>query len=94
MEPKIHKGDAVIIDKKFEFDNLEEGQVIAYKTSDIIVVHRIIKKAKVKDSYYYVTKGDANKNDDNLIIEEKMIVGIVDHKLPYVGLPKVWLSGL
>ncbi len=94
MSPNIHKGDAVIIDKKFDFKKLEKGQVIAYKSGDIIVVHRIVNKAKVKDSYYYVTKGDANESDDNLIITENMIVGTVDHKIPLVGLPKVWLNEL
>ena len=94
MSPKINKGDAVIIDKKFEFKDLKKGQVIAYKNGDIIVVHRIFNKAKVKNSYYYVTKGDANEKDDNLIITEDMIIGTVDHKIPYVGLPKVWLNGL
>lgn len=94
MTPNIYKGDVVIIDKKFDYDKLEKGQIIAYKNGDIIVVHRIVDRAKVKDSYYYVTKGDANKEDDNLIITEDMIVGTVDHKIPYVGLPKVWLNDL
>ncbi|MBR3210130.1 MAG: signal peptidase I [Bacilli bacterium] len=94
MTPEINKGDAVIIDKKFDFDSLNKGQIIAYKSGNIIVVHRIVKKEHIKDNYYYVTKGDSNESEDNLVITENMIIGTVDHKIPLIGLPKVWLNDL
>lgn len=93
MTPEINKGDAVIIDKNFVFDKLEKGQVIAYKSGSIIVVHRIVKKERIKDSYYFVTRGDANEQEDNLVITENMVIGTVNHKIPFIGLPKVWLNG-
>lgn len=92
MTPNIKKGDVVIVDQKFSFNDLKEGQVIAYRKSNIIVVHRIVKKVKFGDSYLYYTKGDANNNMDDFVIEEDMIVGAVDYKIPFIGYPTVWLS--
>ena len=92
MEPKIHKGDIVIINRDYNIKSIKKGEVMAYRHSGIIVVHRIIKKEKNKGKYYFVTKGDANKKEDNIVIDESMIVGIVDYKVPYIGLPTVWLN--
>jgi len=94
MTPKIYKGDVVIIDKKFNRDDLEIGQVIAYEYNQIVVVHRLVNIEKVGDKYYYYTKGDANGNIDNYIVYEDTILGIVNHKIPYVGFPTVWLNEL
>ena len=94
MSPEIHKGDVVIINRKIDFSNLNKGQIIAYKSGNIIVVHRIIKRDYINKRYYYITKGDASKSEDNLIITEDMIIGTVNHKIPLIGFPKVWLNNL
>ncbi len=94
MQPEIYKGDIVIVDKKVNYDKLKKGQVIAYETGGVVIVHRLTNKATVDGTNYYVTKGDANKEEDNIIITNDMIVGVVNFKIPYLGLPKVWLNGL
>lgn len=95
MEPNIHKGDIVIIEKLEEnYDKLEVGQVIAYKYEGVIVVHRLINILDDRGEYFYYTKGDANKDEDNWVVERDMIIGVVNHKIPYVGLPTVWLNEL
>ena len=92
MTPQILKGDVVVVDKSYDFDNLEEGQIIAYRREKIIVVHRIVKKVKLSNEVIYYTKGDFNDFIDDIIIERDMVVGVVDLKIPYVGYPTVWLS--
>jgi signal peptidase len=92
MQKQINKGDIVIVDKKYSFNALEEGQVIAYRKNGVIIVHRIVKKLKLGDSYVYYTKGDANDNVDDFVIEEDMVVGKVNHKIPYIGYPTVWFN--
>jgi len=95
MENEISKGDVVIIEKiNDNYDNLEIGQIIAYKYGNVIVVHRIVNIIEEKGKYYFYTKGDANKEKDNYVIEENMIVGKVNLKIPYIGLPTVWLNDL
>ncbi len=95
MNPKIHKGDVVIIEKVDDnFEDIKVGQVIAYKYNDIIIVHRLVEKIKQKGSYYFYTKGDANDDIDGYMITEDMIIGIVNLKVSYVGLPTVWLNNI
>ena len=94
MTPNILKGDVVIIDKEINPAELKLGQVIAYKYESRIIVHRLVDKVKVGNEYFLYTKGDANNGIDNYIIYEKMLVGKVDIKIPYIGNPTVWLNEL
>lgn len=95
MNPKIKKGDIVVIEKiDKQYDKLKVGQVIAYKYDGVVVVHRMYKILKENDKYYFYTKGDANQSVDNYLIEEDMILGIVNIKIPYLGMPTVWLNEL
>lgn len=95
MEPNIHKGDVVVIEKiEGDYDKLKVGQVVAYKYEDVIVVHRLINIIEERGTYYFYSKGDANEKEDNWVIEEDMIIGIVNHKVPYIGMPTVWLNEL
>ena len=92
MYPKIKVGDVVILDLKY--DEINKDDVIAYKKDNVIIVHRVVKKLKYDKSYYYYTKGDANSNVDDIVIEADMIVGKVKFKLPFIGYPTVWFNRL
>ena len=94
MTPNIRKGDVVVIEKIKDKKNIEIGEVLAYKSNNIIVVHRIVKKIRVDGQVYYYTKGDANNLVDNYKIEENQIIGIVNIKIPYIGYPNIWLKEL
>lgn len=95
MEKKISKGDVVIVEKIYDkYDLLKEGQVIAYKYEGIIVVHRIVKILKEDGKYYIYTKGDANNMQDNYVVNQENVIGIVNIKIPFIGLPTVWLNEL
>lgn len=95
MHPQIKKGDVVIIEKVSDnYDTLKVGDIIAFKYNDVIIVHRIVNIVNENDEYYFYTKGDANNNVDNFAISEDMIIGIVNYKVPYIGLPTVWLNEL
>ena len=93
MEPKIYKGDVVVIEKlDGKYSELKEGQVIAYRYEGIMIVHRLIKIEKVGDEYYFYTKGDNNANEDNYAVRQEMVYGTVDVKIPFIGIPTVWLN--
>ena len=96
MSPQIHKGDVVVIEKlNNNFDKLKVGDVIAFKYNGVTIVHRLVDIVQYdKNTKYFYTKGDANTDMDNWIIKENMIEGIVNYKIPYVGLPTVWLNEL
>lgn len=95
MEKVLSKGDVVIIKNIFNnYDVLKEGQIIAYKYENVIVVHRIIKILDEKDKKYIYTKGDANLQPDNYVVLEENVIGIVKFKIPFIGLPTVWLNNI
>ena len=94
MTPNINLVDVVIINQKYDLKKLKVGQVIAYKYKDRIIVHRLVEIEDAGDETYYYTKGDANNAKDDYIIYEDTILGMVNKKVPYIGLPTVWLSEL
>ena len=94
MEPNIHKGDIVIIEKTKYYNKIKTGDVLAYNYNNKIIVHRVYDLQEIEGRYYFVTKGDANNNIDNLIIEEDMIVGVVNFRIPYAGMPTIWVNEL
>jgi len=94
MVPNINVGDVVIVDQHRDYKDLALDEVIAYRHSGVIVVHRLINIVKVDDEYYFYTKGDANPSEDNYVIYPDTILGSVNVKIPYIGLPTVWLNDL
>lgn len=91
MSTQIKRGDVVIVEKSKE---VKEGEVVAYRYHDVTVVHRIAKIIQEGGKKYYYTKGDANKDVDNYVVEEEMIIGKAKIKIPFIGLPTVWLNEL
>ena len=95
MKPVINKGDTVIIKKLDKnFETLRKDDVIAFKYSGVLVVHRIVNIIKDRDKLYIYTKGDFNKVEDSFVVEEEMIYGVVETKIPLIGYPTVWLNEL
>lgn len=93
MEPVISKGDVVVIKKiGNKKGNLKKGQIVAYRYHGVIIVHRINKIVKDEDTFCFYTKGDANSEIDNYPISGDMIIGTVGFKIPFIGLPTVWLN--
>ena len=90
MEPKISKGDVVIVDKKYSGINV--GDVLAYKYDGKVIVHRIYRIVNNDNEYYVYTKGDANNDYDKYKITNDMFVGVVKFKIPIIGYPTVLLN--
>ena len=103
MEPQIHKGDMLFV-MGTEPENIKNG-TIEDKTGDIIVfnaqwpfapldpiVHRVVGKKQVGDTWYFITKGDANVLPDQGEVSEDDIIGVVVGGIPYIGWVKIFLT--
>ena len=105
MEPQIHKGDLLFVMGR-EPENIKNGTIID-KDGDIIVfnaqglwptaplepiVHRVIDKYQVGDTWYFRTKGDANSIPDAAPIPESRVIGVVVGGIPYIGWVKILLT--
>ena len=105
METQIHKGDLLFVMGR-EPEDIKNGTIID-KDGDIIVfnaqglwptapldpiVHRVIDKYQVGDTWYFRTKGDANAIPDAAPIPESRIIGVVIGGIPYIGWVKIFLT--
>ncbi len=90
MEPKISKGDVVIVDKNIK--TIQEGDILAHKHDGKVIVHRVYRVVKDGDEYFVYTKGDANEDYDKYKITTDMFVGIVKFKIPLIGYPTVLVN--
>lgn len=93
MTPNINKGDMVVIKKVAPKDakKLKEGEVLAFKREDKIVVHRIYKIYTSGNEIFFKTKGDHNNAPDGYLTEAKEILGTVKFNIRYIGYPTVAL---
>lgn len=91
MEPKLSTGDAIILTKVKSYDDLNIGDIIAYKNEeDITIVHRITKK----EDDYFITKGDNNNIEDKMEIRMKDVEGKVIFNIPYIAYPSILINNI
>ena len=82
MEPSIKIGDIVVVKRANTLPRV--GDIIAYKSSGLVVLHRVINVSNDK----IITKGDANNAPDNPITRNQVIGQLYLH-IPYIGLPLI-----
>lgn len=85
MMPNYNIGDAVVIDKNVNTDNLKVGDVIAYENVDnILIVHRIV---KINSDKSFITKGDNNNVADSFYVQPDKVRGCVKVRIPFLAYP-------
>ena len=94
MTPTICKGDAIIVKKldEEEIKELNVGDVLVFRNSGKTIVHRIVKVLQIKGKYCFKTKGDYNVAEDANITNQDDVVGTTYLKIPWIGIPTVWLN--
>jgi signal peptidase I len=96
MDPEIKKGDVVFVKKLSgdEVRTLKEGNILVFKYSGLVLVHRIVKITEGDEGLVFRTKGDANADEDTFPTLQKNVIGIALGKFPKIGIPTVWLREL
>jgi len=87
MKPVILPG-SLIITRWWEDKDLKEGDIITYRRpdqKDFYITHRIIKKTKEGDLYFFQTKGDRVSAPDQWKIHQGLIEGKVILVFPFLG---------
>ncbi len=105
MEPKIHKGDLLFVmgvdaeDIKNGTAEEQNGDVIVFDARGLWfgapqepIVHRVIDKYNISDTWYFRTKGDANLLQDQAPVPESCVIGVVVGVIPYIGWVKIFLT--
>ena len=88
MEPTLSLGD-YIITNEHDFNHLEKGDVISFENGQTIVTHRI---EKTLPDGRFITRGDANRIDDQLAVGEDEYIGEMRFRIPYLGKIMIWLQ--
>lgn len=82
MEPKININDLVVVR---ETDNLQKGDIIAFKNGASVTVHRIVNIKNDRGEILYQTKGDNNNVEDSNWVKKSEIKGRVVGCSPGIG---------
>lgn len=89
MEPVIRTGSLCYIDRTAVFDEVENGDVIAFERMDgNCVLHRATRKEAGKIR----TKGDANGAEDLAAVNRENFLGKEVCSIPYLGYVTVFLQ--
>ena len=82
MAPSIPVGSMVFV-KPTDWQEIEAGDVIAYESGGSVVTHRVKESRFVEGDF--VTKGDANENEDLTAVPYSALIGRVEWSVPYLG---------
>jgi len=80
MSPKLQVGDIIFV-KIVDADEINVGDIITFnpsKSGDIYLTHRVIEKLENYDETgvtCFKTKGDANEDPDEILIDEARVIG-------------------
>lgn len=90
MVPTIKRG-AIIIVKEKNFDNVQVGDVVVYKSEQyqIYIVHRVI---EINDDGQLITQGDNNSSPDTELVSAEKFHGVVVNNFNFLNLGQLVLK--
>lgn len=82
MEPAIPQGSLVLVQRTL-WQEIRPGDVIAFESGGSVVTHRVIEIRQQEGEF--VTKGDANEQEDIRPTSFFDLIGRVEHCIPVLG---------
>lgn len=84
MESQISAGDLAIV-KEVDTNELKVGDIIAFKSEEIVITHRIDKIVYENGQTKYITKGDNNNTQDSGYVLPEQVEGLYQFKISRLG---------
>lgn len=84
MESEIYSGDIVVV-KETDIRQLKQGDVIAFRTGEIVITHRITNILIEGEEIKFITKGDNNNTEDSGYVLPEQIEGVYQFKINKIG---------
>lgn len=85
MSPQINPGDLIVV-KKLEDSEVQNGQIVSFKWNNFIITHRIVDIVTDESNVVkYRTKADNSCIADSKFIENPEILGVYKFKIPVMG---------
>jgi signal peptidase len=92
MEPTIKPGDVILVKKNIDRMKLNIGDVIQFKSDNVLISHRIIENLEVDGERSYKTKGDNNSIIDSKFVKPEQVRGTIVKIVPKIGWPTLLLK--
>ena len=89
MEPEIPVGSAIYV-KEAEPESVEAGDIIAFAKNGSVITHRVEENRYVEGEF--VTKGDANREEDMEPVAYDSLIGKVERHVPVLGVVMTLLA--
>ena len=93
MAGELNVGDAIIYEQ-YDDQPIVNGQVIVFKQDKSTIIHRVVKIEHINGEVRYYTQGDANEDADSGYITRADIIGVINLKIKYIGMPTIWIRSL
>ena len=91
MEPYYHVGSVVYVDKGVAPEDIQAGDVITFrKTDELVATHRVVEADA--ENRQFVTKGDANEDQDLPPVSFDDMVGKAGLSIPLVGYISLYIG--
>ena len=84
MENTMYPGDLAIV-KEENIENIKENDIIAFRTENILLIHRVIKIENENGVKRFITKGDNRPEQDEGYVDNSKIEGIYQYKYDKIG---------
>lgn len=84
MKDEINDGDLVLT-KECDTSNLKVGDIISFKSDEIVVTHRISNINYEDGRRHFITKGDNNDAEDAGYVKEENVEGLYLFKISGLG---------
>lgn len=94
MEPNISAGD-LIVTKPVEVNDIKIGEVLTYQLESgepLTASHRVIGITERDGEPRFLTKGDANENRDEELVQPAQVKGVMAYKIPWLGNIQSWAT--
>ena len=82
MEPQIPVGSVIYV-KERNPEDIFKGDIIAFRSGDSVVMHRVVVNKVVEG--VFTTKGDANEAEDIHEVPYENLIGVVVRHIPVLG---------
>lgn len=82
MEPAIPVGSMIFV-KPVDGSEIQPDEIIAFQSGDSVVTHRVLENHVVEAEF--ITKGDANADEDLSTIPYNSLIGAVRRHVPMLG---------
>lgn len=91
MSPTFHAGSLLVLEDIAPAD-IQKGDIIAFRSSNETVTHRVIEIYVENGRYSFSTQGDANNTPDTNLVSEEQIQGAAVAWMEYAGRIMLWLK--